>query len=1151
MWLQLLGDLLEIKMSQQYQQYADSLENKLQKLYNIATSARRKGLDPALKPETEVAKNLAELVEGLVGPSGVAQSIRKLGEKLPREELAFKIAEEIVYGKFGHMATQIAAEQAVRTSLAILTEGITAAPLQGVAKVSIKANFDQTKYLAIYFAGPIRAAGGTDQALTLVIGDFVRRLLGLDRYKPTEEEVRRFIEEMRLFERSVGRFQYHVTDEHLRMAIDSIPVEVTGTESDPVEVQSYRNLPRIETNRVRGGALRVVNDGVIGRAAKVVTVVEKLGIEGWGWLKHIGTSKGAEAQEEEKSAGFMEDIIAGRPVFAFPSQPGGFRLRYGRSRNTGLAAVGVHPLTMLVLNEFLAGGTQIRVELPGKGGVVLPVDTIEPPIVLLKDGSVTRVSKQNYAEIKARIEKILFLGDLLVSFGDFLYNNKQLCPSGYTEEWWCEELKSAIKENFNDNLEEAARASNVSALRLDAFLSNPFHNRPNVEEAFAIAKHLHVALHPHHTFFWSNLTTEELLKLRQWLLNSQIRKEGEQIFQIIGDLKAETKETLERIFLPHKVVENQIIIEGDEALTLSICLHTDSPETTVEAAIPILEALKCLSNVTIRAKAPTTIGARMGRPEKAKRREMKPRVHLLFPVGLAGGKQRDLIAAAQKGLVHVDLVKRQCPNCQKPTFTTKCSSCQVEAVFEKTCPRCGRRVEEDVCPVCKIPSQSFQRQELNLKAMLLDACRQLGVNQPQIIKGVKGLANEHKNAEIVEKGVLRSNEDLSVYRDGTIRFDATNAPLTHFKPIEVRVSVEKLRQLGYTEDFGGQPLTNEEQICELKVQDVVIPRKSARYFVRVTNFIDQLLEKVYMLPTYYNAKEDEDLVGHLIVGLAPHTSVGILGRIVGFTDLSVCYAHPLWHSAKRRDCDGDEDALMLALDTLINFSKAYLPSQIGGIMDAPLFIIPIVNPKEVQRQAYEFDVAFRYPLEFYTMTLEKTVPSKASNLVDLVAHRLGTEAQFEGFGYTTPVSDINMGNHQSVYKKLRKMTDKLNGQLELAERIRAVDAKKVALKVLTTHFLRDISGNLRAFSTQSFRCRLCNKRFRRIPLKGKCTECGGRLSLTVYRGGIEKYLDAARHLVEKYKLPRYYLHRLALVEEEITTLFEGKKPRQISLVDFA
>ena len=171
---------------------------------------------------------------------------------MSREALAFKITEQIINGKFGALGAREAAEQAIRTALAILTEGITAAPIQGIARVEIKSNSDRTNYLAIYYAGPIRSAGGTEQALTIIVGDYIRRLLKLDSYKPTEEEVCRFIEEVRLFERAVARFQYHISDEELRRALQNIPVEVTGTASDPVEVSSFRNLPRIETNKVRG-----------------------------------------------------------------------------------------------------------------------------------------------------------------------------------------------------------------------------------------------------------------------------------------------------------------------------------------------------------------------------------------------------------------------------------------------------------------------------------------------------------------------------------------------------------------------------------------------------------------------------------------------------------------------------------------------------------------------------------------------------------------------------------------------------------------------------------------------------------------------------------------------------------------------------------
>ena len=368
------------------------MENELKRLYAISDSARSKGLDPALKTECIVAQDIADLVEGLVGPKGVALSIRDWSTKMPREEIAFKVAEEITLGKFGQMDPERAAEQAIRTALAIFTEGLTAAPIQGIAQVKIKTNADRTRYLAIYFAGPIRSAGGTDQALTLVVGDYVRLQLNLDKYKPTEEEVSRFIEELRLYERSVGRFQYHIPDEELRKALNLIPVECTGTESDPVEVSSYRNLERVETNRVRGGALRVVNDGIVGRAQKVYVIIDKLGFQGWEWLKNF------KKKSEKKSGGFMDDVIAGRPIFAFPSTRGGFRLRYGRSRNTGLSAVGIHPATMLVVESFLAAGTQMRLELPGKGGVTMPVDSIEQPVVLLNDNSVVRVSLENYAD---------------------------------------------------------------------------------------------------------------------------------------------------------------------------------------------------------------------------------------------------------------------------------------------------------------------------------------------------------------------------------------------------------------------------------------------------------------------------------------------------------------------------------------------------------------------------------------------------------------------------------------------------------------------------------------------------------------------------------------------------------------------------------
>jgi DNA polymerase II large subunit len=119
-----------------------------------------------------------------------------------------------------------------------------------------------------------------------------------------------------------------------------------------------------------------------------------------------------------------------------------------------------------------------------------------------------------------------------------------------------------------------------------------------------------------------------------------------------------------------------------------------------------------------------------------------------------------------------------------------------------------------------------------------------------------------------------------------------------------------------------------------------------------------------------------------------------------------------------------------------------------------------------------------------------------------------------------------------------------------------VDAETVALKVLTSHFMKDIFGNLRAFTSQKFRCMGCNRKYRRIPLKGVCLRCGGKLSLTVYKGGIAKYISPALGLVNRFDLDSYYGDRLGLVKAELQSIFQEEEDveepldKQISLTDF-
>jgi len=130
------------------------------------------------------------------------------------------------------------------------------------------------------------------------------------------------------------------------------------------------------------------------------------------------------------------------------------------------------------------------------------------------------------------------------------------------------------------------------------------------------------------------------------------------------------------------------------------------------------------------------------------------------------------------------------------------------------------------------------------------------------------------------------------------------------------------------------------------------------------------------------------------------------------------------------------------------------------------------------------------------------------------------------------------------------MMDKMNAQLNLAAKIRAVDEADVAYKVIERHFLPDILGNLRAFSKQSVRCPSCNITYRRPPLQGCCAKCGGKLTLTVHEKSVKKYLEISKEIADRYHLPPYACQRIKLVEKSIDSLFMSDKVKTTKLTDF-
>lgn len=315
----------DVACSQHMKEYFKNLADGAEYCYQIANEARSKGLDPELSVEIPRAEDLASRVEKLLADwhvEGVAERIRELSKDHNREEVSLLIAKEMASKEAKTREERV--DRAVRVGLAVLTEGILVAPLEGIAGAKIGKNSDGSEYLSLSFAGPIRAAGGTGQALSVLIGDVVRRELGLGKYIPTDSEVQRFKEEIPLY-RQCQHLQYCPGNEEIEIITSSCPVCVDGEGTEKMEISGFRDLPRIETNQVRGGACLVIAEGMCLKAPKIQKHVKKLGIDGWEfideylkWKQHheAEVSGGKETKGIVPDSKFLKDMVAGRQLLA-------------------------------------------------------------------------------------------------------------------------------------------------------------------------------------------------------------------------------------------------------------------------------------------------------------------------------------------------------------------------------------------------------------------------------------------------------------------------------------------------------------------------------------------------------------------------------------------------------------------------------------------------------------------------------------------------------------------------------------------------------------------------------------------------------------------------------------------------------------------
>ncbi|MEK6848353.1 MAG: hypothetical protein AABX65_01845, partial [Nanoarchaeota archaeon] len=754
------------------------LEANVKNVFLAAEAARALGLDPVNKVEIPLATSLAEKVVGLISvrypqiqDKKIINRILELeGEYGPLDPaVAFKIAEEIAKEKFCKFSSLLEGIDAgIRVGFAYGTLSVVSSPLEGFTELKLNKTEKNEDYFAAYFSGPIRSAGTTASCVVLMLIDYLRETFGYAKYDPNEKEVKRYVTENYDYHERVNNLQYLPTEEEIAFLAENLPIQITGEPSVSKEVSNYKDIARVETNFIRGGMCLIFSEGLAQKAQKGLRILRALQAKGfkisdWEFLeKYVALHKKREKGTTDTTPSYIKDIVAGRPVFGYPSRSGAFRFRYGRSRSGGFSAMSVHPATMAITDNFLSIGAQLKVEKPTKGCALTACDSIDGPIVKLNNGSVRKIQNLDEAKkIYKDVREIIYLGDLLVPIGDVINRNYELIKPGYVEEWWRLEVrkKSEGKEALDKEI--------------------------SFDRALEISTRHGVPLYPKFIYYWSQISMDDFFSLLDWTANASFAgkiilpyskteqeryKRGKRALEIIG---AEHEVTIENVVLSEETSWAFLANLGVDINKLSKKTFAEIVEEIslkIKGEEEVLKAISKVSNFVICDKAGTFIGARMGRPEKAKLRKLVGSPNVLFPVGSEGGRLRSVNEAVSVGSVRAEFPLYFCKECKKENIYFKCATCSKECNLLNFCRQCNSVIGEGKCPEHG-KSTTFYYKTVDMKEIFKNAVKSIGFSNgeaPVLIKGVKGTSNEGHIVENLAKGILRAKHILAVNKDGTI-----------------------------------------------------------------------------------------------------------------------------------------------------------------------------------------------------------------------------------------------------------------------------------------------------------------------------------------------------------------------------------------------
>jgi DNA polymerase II large subunit len=1120
------------QIDQELERYTSTIVGQIESIKNIISIARSKGYDPDRNIEVILLNGTRSRLKQLASLY-LDKTFETQSENFSYQE-AFQIAKDLLLGKYGFTNDQeTLLNKAYKAAIILLTRGSTTSFLDAI-KYSLERSNNGLYYIKMTFSKQIKTMKPNHIFFSLLIGEEGRKLFGLQRFNITaseDDEVSRYIEEVDILDASSRFLQYNVPKDTLIYCLQNLPFEIDAPPDQAFPIQNPKNLKRIRSNYVRKEAIKVLNDIIAAKFNENLSLAHSLGIYDWDWLEKLKMSTVIQRKWKDFS---KPNLILSQPV------RGAFRLRYGRSTNTAPGTVGVHPVVFELLDNLMVVGSRVYISQVGNA-TVASVDTIEPPIVKLSDGSVIRISDPKLARhLQNKITKILSYGDLLISVGHFYLRNRDLLPAGYEESEWMQDVQTALNSLNKEN--QATLSEHIKSLI--SGLCNGDITNLEFDEAFDLSNQLSVPLHPRFTFNWELLSVSEIKDLRTKIESVKIiniNKNNE-----VGILPSNIADILENLGIEYTQHEDMIHVPIRTLKILEHCLQPGKPEPSSASSLSNgLDYLREISGLKIRNKTGTLLAIRLFSEGTTTREHGRVLAHGLFPVGLRRGAFKDIVGYC-KAPSPVEMLCRKCSHCGRKSPYTICPICDNQTTQIYYCFNCRAYSENETCFKCNNQAKKFSDSPIEWLPILQEAISKTQVQPYSPLRGIFKATGNERYVERIEKAILRQRHNLEASKDGTIKFLVINSVLTHFNARQIASTVEKLRPLGYNKDIYDRDLTSSEQLIQLKPQDIIIPYSLADQLRRVADFLDDILVRLYNMSPLYDLKNLEDLLGHLVVAASPDSSFGVVGRIIGFTEANVCFAHPIWHVSKVRNMEGNTDNISLLGDVLLNFSVAFLPNDMSNSSGTIQFIQERLDLSDLAPKSLVLDMKYSYDNKFYEATRKQLNSRTLINKAFLEPATVGETLRNTRIDF---VPQNIQGLQNTPHTKNLSIAELIEAQLKLASRVTSLDINDISIKILQDQLVPRLYEDIKLFTTQEFKCKNCGETYRRPTLRGVCLSCEKQLQPTKSLEELSKLVELSDKIVSSVELNDNLKDVIKLAKENVELLKINKK--QTTLMEYS